>query len=1151
MHLSITRVAARQFLQRWYPSTKTLLVMKLTTILMLITLLQVNAESYAQRITLIGKNQPIETLLKSLEKQSGYHFWYDYDMLRNAGNSTVSVTNVTLEQALDSCFKNKPLTYSIVRKTVVIKPRPMAAPVFEPVADPPVRGRVTDDKGNPLSGVSVVIVGQSGGISTDAKGVFSIEAPPNTKLQFSSIGYEPKIVTIGKQEFITVSLVTASSSLNDVVVVGYGTQQRRNVTSAVSTVSSESIRKQPIAGFDQAIAGQAAGVQVAQRTGTPGGGVSIRVRGTGSISAGNEPLYVIDGFPVQGSYNRDFNPIASINPNDIESIQILKDASSAAIYGSRGSNGVVLITTKRGKSGKPTIQLDSYFGVQQVANKIDMLNAEEYAIYNTEARNNAWVDQGGNASDPNSLRPERYQIPPMFSNPASLGKGTDWQDAVFRSAPIQNYQLSVSGGNEGTRYMVSGGYFKQDGIVLNTGFERYAVRLNLDSKLSDKFHIGASLAPSYSKNDVLPVEDQVFSGGILGSALAMPPTIPVYDEFGNFTTLLGTPPYSIGVMDNPVAIASKIKGGSSAFRTLGNVFAEWELIPNLKLKSSFGIDYFDTRSTSYWPSNLGRNGVLPPIIPQASASSAREFTWLNENTLTYDKNFGGGHHIDALAGYTVQKSLLENASLNATNFPNDLVRTLNAGQITGGSTTISEWSLLSYLARVNYGYKSKYLLTATIRSDGSSRFGANNRWGVFPSASAGWNIINEDFIQSLNFLSDMKLRASYGLAGNNAIGNYSAIGLLSTSRYSFGAGTGALVNGLQPSTITNALLGWEKMRQFNIGFELGLFNRFHFIVDYYEKITSDLLLNVPVPASTGFSTALQNIGKISNSGWEFTLSSKNLTGKFRWTTDFNIAFDRNKVLALGPSGDPIITTSPSFSPQTHMTRIGSPMASFWGYEVIGVYRDQKDVNESPHVVGSVASRPGDLKYRDVNGDGVITAADVTIIGSNIPDYTFGMTNNFSFKNWALSVLIDGAQGVDVLNGSRRNISLVSGTYTRRDVLNRWQSPEQPGDGRTPRANVVPTGGTVSYVSSLLIEDASFLRIRNVNLRYTLPQKLFQKIPLRSASVYGVIQNLHTFTKYRGFNPEQSLTGSNPLTPGVDFNGYPVARAFTLGINLGF
>ena len=956
----------------------------------------------------------------------------------------------------------------------------------------------------------------------------------------------------GASSSALLNAVDSISSLDEVVLVGYGSFSKKNITGSISTISGKSIASQTVSSVDQAIAGQAAGVYVSHLTGTPGGGASIRVRGTGSITAGNEPLYVIDGFPVEGSYSRDLNPLAMINPNDIESIQILKDASSAAIYGSRGSNGVVLITTKKGISGKREVRFDTYYGVQQVLQKIDMLDAREYALLNIEARNNAWEDMGGNKNDPNSVRPDRLQIPAMFANPDALGKGTDWQGEVFRNAPIQNHHLSVSGGNENTQFLFSAALFDQQGIVIQTRFKRYSFRFNLDSRISGKIKTGISISPTYAKNNALPVDDQIFGGGILGSALAMPPTVPVFNPDGSYTTLLPASVNQFGAFDNPVAIANQFKRGTTAFRLLSNVYAEWEIINDLKLKTSFGTDYYDERYADYWPSTLARNGLLPPVDPEANASTTRNLVWLNENTLNYNKNVGNRHFINAMAGFTAQRGVIEDAYLKAINFPNDLVTTINAGRIIAGGTTRFDWSLLSYLARIHYNYDSRYLFTATMRRDGSSRFGANNRWATFPSVSLGWNISRENFMQSVGFISELKVRASYGYAGNNSIGNNSAQGLLSPDRYVFGSGLGAVVQGAELINLANPDLGWEVMKQADIGLDMGFFkNRIILMVDYYHKITSDLLLEVPAPGSIGFSSSLQNIGKVMNKGWELSLSSINAVHAFRWRTDLNVSFYQNKVLALGREGDPIITTSRGFSQQTHRTEIGQPIGSFYGYKAIGVYHDQADVDKSAKITGTAPSRPGDLKFRDNDGDGLITALDREILGNNIPDFGYGITNSFSYRNFSLSVLIDGVNGIEVLNGSRRNIDLTTHTYSRRDVLGRWQSPEDPGDGKTPRVNVNPTGGNVMFVSSLFIEDASFLRLRNINLKYTFPKQLFKSAPVKEASFFLTVQNALIISGYKGFNPEQSLNGVNPLTPGVEFNGYPLARVFTAGLTVAF
>jgi TonB-linked SusC/RagA family outer membrane protein len=1044
-------------------------------------------QGYAQRISLKENRTPLDNVLKKIERQSDYLFWYELPLLKIAQPVTVTATNLSITQALDYCLKNQPLTYTIVGKTIVITKKK------EPDT-------------------------------------------PDTELSI-------------QETFLD----SANSSLDEVVFVGYGAFAKRNISGAVSKIFASSTERQPVASVDQAIAGQAAGVYVAHLTGTPGGGTAIRIRGTGSITAGNEPLIVIDGFPIEGSYDRDLNPLATMNPNDIESIEVLKDASSAAIYGSRGSNGVVLITTKKGSPGSPVLTFDTYTGLQQVLQKIPLLNAQEYAALNTEARNNAWEDLGGNRNDPNDERPDRLKIPNMFSTPFAQGKGTDWQDEIFITAPVNSYQLSVSAGNDNNRYFLSGSYFDQEGIVTNTRFQRYSFRFNFDSRISKKFSVGVNIAPTYSKNNALLVDDQVFGGGILGSALAMPPTMPVYNADGSYATVLPASVFQFGAFDNPVAIANQFKRGTSVFRVLANLFATWNITEDLRFKSSIGVEYYDGRYSDYWPSTLARNGSVPPIDAEANASTTRQLVWLNENTLTYSKQFGSNHSLNALAGYTAQRAAIDDTYMKAVNFPNDEVTTINAGQIISGGTAHFDWSLLSYLGRIHYNYDSKYLLTLTVRRDGSSRFGPNNRWATFPSVSAGWNIARENFMRDAeDVINELKLRGSYGHAGNNSIGNYTFQGILSPDAYVFGPGTGTVVQGAQLINLSNPNLSWEVMKQANVGIDIGAIrNRIRATLDYYYKITSDLLLDVPIPGSTGFSSSLQNIGRVMNKGLEVTINSENIkTDKVSWQSGFNISFYTNKVLELGANGDPIITTSRGFSQQTHKTEIGMPIGSFYGYEVIGVYRDQTDVDAGPTMTGTDASRPGDLKFKDNDGDGQITPFDRVVLGNSMPDLAYGFTNVFSYKNLSLSILIDGAAGNEVLNGSRRNIELTTHSYSRRDVLGRWRSPENPGDGRTPRANTNPTGGNVAFVSSLFIEDASFMRVRNINLQWKFSRLLRQK-HIQDAAVYVSVQNAFLISKYKGFNPEQSLNGTNPLLQGIEYNGYPLARVFAVGLNIAF
>lgn len=1014
-----------------------------------------------------------------------------------------------------------------------------------------VSGNVTaGETGLPLQGVNVLVKGTAIGSIADEKGNYRINAPnENATLVFSYIGYKSIEKNINNKATLNVSMTGDAKALSDVVVVGYGTQRKRDITGSVGSVSAKQIEDLPVTGFDQALAGQISGVQVSQTTGAPGGGVTIRVRGTGSIGAGNEPLYVIDGFPVEGNYSQLQNPLNTINPNDIESIEVLKDASAQAIYGSRGSNGVVLITTKKGKQGRARFDLEVYTGWQQVAHKIELMNAREHVELVSEAKTTSWLELSPNnkATDPMSMRPLALQFSERFLKPDSFGKGTDWQDEVFQTAPMSNYQLTASGGSENVHYLISGGYFTQNGVIINSGFKRYSSRINIDANVSKKLKVGINLAPSYTISNIVPAEGDAGDDGIITNLFAYSPVYPVYNPDGSYTTQIRS---DFSNAENPVNIARNVIDKRSRLRLLGNMFADFEIINGLNFRTSIGSDINASRLTYFRPSTVGRGGTPAPVAATGQSGTSQNINWLVENTLTYIKSFHQNHNLTALLGYTVQKESIENNSLDATNFPNDFVITLNAGQVTAGSSNASQWSLISYLSRVQYDYKGKYLAAATVRRDGSSRFGAENKWGLFPSASVGWRISAENFMNNgvTNPVSDLKLRASFGFSGNNTIGNYSSLALLSPSNYSTCPGTGVVTNGLSISNLLNNVLTWENSKQFDVGLDLGLFNdRIYLVADYYTKITSDLLLDVPVPTLTGFNRSLQNIGKVKNWGWEFALNTKNFVNKFKWNTNANISFNKNNVLALGPAGDPIRSGSLNLN---HITQIGSPIGSFFGYTVDGIYQTQREVDNSPAVRGNGGSRPGDFRFRDTNEDGQITVADQTIIGNTFPDFTYGLTNYFSFKNFDLNVLIQGVQGNDVFFVSRRSSGdLQGGRNQFKELVNRWHSPEQPGNGKLPRAARTTTGQNTAS-STYFIENGSYFRVRNITFAYNLPQKSSNQF-LRSTRLYLGIQNAFTFTDYIGYNPEASISGADPLQPGRDYGGYPVSRVFTLGLNVGF
>ncbi len=1034
-------------------------------------------------------------------------------------------------------------------------------------ADQTISGRVTDAAtGGGLPGVSVVVKGTSRGTTTDTDGNYRVSAPDqNVTLVFSFIGYATQEIPVGSRSTLNVSLAGDDKTLSEIVVVGYGTQNRRELTGSVASLKTQSIKDQPVPNVVEGLAGRMPGVLIQQNTGAPGNAPSIKVRGLGSISAGNGPLVVIDGQPLNSGTQTNAGGLNQLNPNDIDKIDVLKDASATAIYGSRGANGVVMVTTKRGKSGQSRINFDYYTGIQEASKKLSVLNAQQFAEFNKEATNTAYLERvpGTQITDPNSARPAglRYRYPQgvefpdvNFNNPSSL-TSYDYQDMIFRQAPMSNYQLSASGGSEKVQYFVSGNYFKQDGIIRKSGINRYTVRSNIDAQLSSKLKIGLSFSPTFQSESRVNSDGHWSVNGVINSALTLLPFIPIYQPGTNVynSELFYATPYDWSGVTNPVANINEVDNNVTQLRLLGNAYAELSLYKTLRYRGTIGADLNYLRQNYYQTSALPTSSLLPPTPNSAYSYTNQNLNWVTNHTLNYTLNLSNTHHVEALVGMEAQRNSYDENRVTANNFPNDVVRTINAGTITGGTSFQTQWSLASYFARVIYNYKDRYLFNASIRSDGSSRFGATNRFGTFPSASVGWRVIEESFMKSVPTISDLKLRVSYGLSGNNAFlnsdgtqNNYPAVGVLSKDNYALG---NALSNGLATSSIANDRLGWEKSRQTDVGVDLGLFqNRLFLTVDYYSRITTDLLLSVQVPTLTGFSTAVQNVGKVENKGMEFALSTRNINGSgtgFVWTTDLNLSFNRNKVLALGPNGDAVVSNSGIAS--TNITVVGKPLGNFYGYQQLGIFQNQSELDAYPHFSDS---RPGDIKYADVNGDKKIDANDRTIIGNNQPDFIYGITNSFSYKGFDLGIVAQGVQGGQILNLSRRFFENLEGNQNQLTIIEgRWRSEQNPGDGKTPRANARSTGSN-GQVSSRWVESASYFRIRNITLGYNFAQTVLSKIKVQSLRVYAGVQNAVTFSKYLGYNPEVSGY-EGPLTGGVDYGSYPLARTYTIGLNLGF
>lgn len=1039
-----------------------------------------------------------------------------------------------------------------------------------------ITGTVADaTSGESLAGATVQLKGTNAGATTDARGQYRISLPGNAAaptLVFSFIGYQPLEQPVGNRSVVEVKLTASDNALSEVVVVGYGVQNRRDITTAIGSVRARDLANQPVVSFDQALAAKIAGVQVTQTSGAPGAALQVRVRGTGSISAGLDPLYVIDGIPLSrdtkfatGSTNTQFpdNPInvlSTLNTDDIESIEVLKDASAAAIYGSRGSNGVVLLTTKRGKEGKTTINYDSYVGFQQVSKKLDLLNAYEYATLNAEAKNTAYLERNptGKATDNNDIRNKGVgapstlippQVTPYLSGQAGASTpgltDTDWQDEIFRTAAIQNHTLSIAGGNPNVKYYVSGNYLDQRGTVINSGFKRYSARANIDIK-SGRLSVGFNFNPTYAHHDLIKAEGPYLADGVIGLAVQLAPIWPVYNANGTYNFDANGWGYGATSILNPVAVANEVSDKLNQLRLLGNAYAQYEIVKGLSYRLNVGADLNNFQRDYYRPSTLEIRDRKGPSIPTGFSRTQNYVDWLVEHTLNYNRAVGL-HNVSALAGFTAQKDRRTASELTATNFPNDLVQTLNAGQVTAGSSDIQEWSLLSYLGRVQYDYDGRYLVSAAIRADGSSRFGAANRWGYFPSVSAGWNIAQEPFLKASTWLSDLKLRGSYGLTGNFQIPNYGSVSLLNYQNYVLGPET--IVSGLAPGNSANDKLKWERTAMLDVGFDASfLRNRLTLTVDYYNANTSDLLLNVPVPRASGFSTELQNIGKVNNQGFEFTLGTQQTFGRFGWTASANIAANRNRVKALGASGDPIIVSGGVAGAQ-FITRIGEPIGQYWTMQYDGVFKNQGEVDAYPH---TATTRPGDFRFIDTNGDGKIDfSSDRTVTGSYFPKYTFGFTNRFTFAGFDLGATVQGVQGNKILNLIRRYIYNSEGNGNQfRGALDRWQSADNPGNGLVNRANRLQTGSN-GEISTWHIENGSYVRIRTITLGYALPTALLQRLHLSRARIYASAQNPFTFTKYSGYNPEVSSRPDNSLSQGEDYGTYPLARTTSIGINVSF
>lgn len=1006
-----------------------------------------------------------------------------------------------------------------------------------------VTGTISSGTGIPLEGATVAVRGSSESAVTDANGVFRITVPSaNAVLVVTYVGYISREIGVDGKTTHSIRLTQDPNELSNVVVIGYGTRRKSDLTGSVTSVRADELRAVPTTSLDQALQGRAAGVQVTQISGKPGAETSIRIRGTSSINAGNEPLYVIDGMLVNsdggdisvgGTRGPRLSPLASINPSDIESIEILKDASATAIYGSRGANGVVLITTRRGKSGRGTLTLEAYYGVQDVARKLDLLNAAEFANLVNDAK----------------LAANQTLV---YVNPKNLGAGTDWQDQIFRSAPMANYQLSFSGGDERTSYAISGAYFDQEGIILNSDFKRYSFRANLERKMSDRLTIGNTLSYSRINTTGVLTNAGTIVPGVVTSAILFNPVLPVFDS-----TVEGGYTFENDrgkILGNPYAEAKEYTSTTILSRFLGNVYLNYRLHKTLDFRTNFGVDAFSNEEGSFGPNFLKRTEASNG---EASLGTTNGLTWLNENTLNYNNTFGGKHAVNALGGFTMQRFQNNKMFIYAFDFPDNRTGYHNISTALKPQKPFnaeSSWSMISYLGRINYTFDDKYLFTLTGRVDGSSKFAEGKKYGFFPSGAFAWRVSRESFLQDVDAINDLKFRVSYGVLGNQAIPPYQSLALVGPyGEGSFNTGSGSEVyTGMEPLSYVNTSLRWESTRQFDIGMDLSLLgNRISLTADYYKKKTNDLLLSSPIPLTTGFSTTLLNVGNIENHGVDLELRTINLKGQLEWTSAFNFSLNRNTITNLNTETDIILNGG-------ILLREGESIGTFYGYIFDGIFQTDNEAATSPVLVGQEPTSPnqasraraGDRRYVDMNKDGKIDAGDRTILGTATPKFTWGFNNAFSYKNLELSFFFQGSQGnkmanlnnMDLLNFNGQNNVL--GEASR----NRW-TPENKSN-KYPRA--LAAGSLDQGIfSSVIVEDASYIRLKNISLSYNLPVRLISKLNMSNLRLYVSGTNLWTRTDYTGYDPEANTFGQSTTLVGLDAGGYPQAKIYQFGISASF
>lgn len=989
-----------------------------------------------------------------------------------------------------------------------------------------VSGRVTSsEEGTAVPGVNIVVKGTALGTVTDVDGKYDLSVERDAILVFSSIGFVTQEIAVGGRSQIDVALAPDIQSLSEVVIVGYGSQRKADITSAVSVIDMENIGDVPASNVSRLLQGQAAGVQVRQTSGTPGSELEVTIRGIGSLGAGSKPLYVVDGFPIGTSLGQ------SLNPSDIESISVLKDAASTAIYGARGSNGVILITTKSAKEGQLNLTFDANYGVQNIpdSRRTKMLNGVEFAQFKKES----FMDRIRYFEQ---REPSLDEVPEEFRYPEQTKYSTDWFDEITnQNARFQNYNVTLAAGKGDVRSLVSIGYLDQEGAVINTGFERFNARANVDGKINNVISMGWNLVASRSQENFASTDGR---DALIGRALWADPRYPVYNEDGTFNDYIGGTGGVFGTV-NPVQEMYEMDRDMIKTDLLTNGFLELTFLKNFKFRSSVNAVLKSEDQKEFRPSTLAGGGFNnpPPRLATLFQYNGQSLNIATDQLLTYAKTFND-HAVDALLGYSAQEETGKGLVASGNDFPDDIVKYLDAAATVDAGSYEASWSLLAYFGRVNYSYKDKYLFSGSYRREGSSRFGSNNKWGNFPALSVGWRVSDEAFMPETQWLSDLKFRASWGVTGNNDIGNYTSLASMSAQNYILG---GSLATGKILSAFANADLGWEQSKQLDVGLDLSMFdNRLIFTAEYYNRITDDMLLSVEVPVISGFTRTISNIGKVENKGLELALDYQTRVNQVNLRGNFNISFNRNKVLEI--FGESSEIWNGGFYSTYNVSRPGRPIGMLTGYKMIGIFNTDAEIAASPTQDGAV---PGTYKYWDANGDGVISydQEDMIEIGNPHPQFIWAFTLGADTHGFDLNVLLTGAQNYDVFRNIEATTMNMDGVFNvLASAKDRWRSAENPGDGRGATTN---TWKWQRESNSRYVYDASHIWVKSVSLGYTLPVKFL----LKNTRLFVSAENLFLITKFPGSNPEVNRRGG--VNPGVDDEAYPVPRTFTMGASIRF